>query len=586
MIELMQFSTFHFLRPWWLFLLLPIIGGIFVRFQTRSMNPSWDNLIAAHLLAALTIGSEGKRWFNPLNMGVFILLLSVVLMAGPTWHRQASPFVQDKAVLLIALDLSKSMNQTDVQPSRLERAKQKVADLLAMRGTARTGLVVYSGTAHQVIPLSNDPEIIRQFLSAVDSNMMPELGKSPEKVIPLVDQMLGDAQAPGTLLLIGDGVGPNSIEAFRQYFERAPYQLLVMGMGLTEIGAIADSLDANSELFGGAHLPLQERALRSLASQSDGHYQASSFDKSDVQRINRLVDRHLEVVDDANRPWVDAGYYLLYPIALLFLLWFRRGWTLNWCIALMFVHAISEPSITYANETGLTAQVDDVTTVALAVPDRSLFNRVKHRLVDLWLSRDQQGRYYFERGDYAKAAKRFESPEWQAMAFYYDENFAAAAELFRQMDGSIGRFNLANALAQGQHYVQAVKHYALLLEQQPNHSGALKNKKIVEQIIDDINKMSASQQAEPGTLSRELSDEPQRAEGAMQMDIYSDQIEQFTAEQILLDEQIHEMWMRQVQADPAQFLRAKFNLQHLSEKNSQKNDQTSLDVRNTSGSDE
>ena len=566
MIESMQLGAFHFLRPWWLLLLLPIIGACFYALQQRKAMPDWGNLIAAHLLAALTVGNNSQRWFNPLNLGLFILSLSVLLMAGPTWQRQASPFVQDNAVLVVALDLSKSMDQTDIQPSRIERAKQKVADLLELRGSARTGLVVYSGTAHQVIPLTNDPEIIRQYLSAVDSNMMPKSGKFPEHVIPLVDQMLREAAAPGTLLIIGDGVGPNTVQEFSQYFAQAPYQLLVMGMGLTEIGQSTESSGASNALFGGAHLPLQERALRRLASQSGGRYLASSFDKSDVRSINRLVDRHLELVDDSNRPWVDAGYYLLYPIAFFFLLWFRRGWTLNWCIALFFVHALSESSNTYANEIDAKAQIEEQQAVAPKTsspsPLDSLLNRVKHGFMDLWLSRDQQGRYYFEHGDYASAAQRFESPSWQAMAFYYAENFAAAAELFRQIDSPTGRFNLANALAQGQHYVNAVKIYSLVLEQQQDHSGALKNKKIVQRIIDDINRMSASQQAEPGKSSRDLGDAPQRAEGAAQLDISSDEVEQFTAEQILLDEQIQEMWMRQVQADPARFLSAKFNLQH------------------------
>ena len=564
MIDLVQISAFHFLRPGWLLLLVPIVFAAYFSFQHHQTTPDWGDLIAEHLRAALTVGGENRSWFNPLNMGLLILTLCVLLMAGPTWQRQASPFVQDNAVLVVALDLSKSMDQSDIQPTRLERAKQKVADLLDLRGGARTGLIAYSGTAHQVIPLSNDPEIIRQFLAAVDSNMMPKQGKFPEMTIPLADQMLDDAAAPGTLLVIGDGIGPSTLAAFESYFEKAPYQLVVMGMGLIEKGA--NNSDSNSEakdtLFGGAHLPLQRDALASMASQSGGYYLESTPDKNDVQKINRLIDRHLALVDDSARPWLDAGYFLLYPIAFLFLLWFRRGWTLNWCFALLFVQAVVESTPAYADD------LAPVTVVEAKQPDSSsssqspLLSRLKYGFMGLWLTRDQQGRYYFERGDYAIAAQRFQNLEWQAMSFYYAENFAAAVELFHQFDNPTGRFNLANALAQEQNYVAAVMIYSLILEEQPDHAGALKNKLLVQRIIDDINRMSASQQEEAGKKSRELGDGPQRADGALQQDIASDQVEQLTAEQILLDEQVHEMWMRQVQADPARFLSAKFNLQY------------------------
>jgi Ca-activated chloride channel family protein len=101
-----------------------------------------------------------------------------------------------------------------------------------------------------------------------------------------------------------------------------------------------------------------------------------------------------------------------------------------------------------------------------------------------------------------------------------------------------------------------------VLDEAPNQPGALNNRSFVQQIIDDINRMSASQQTEQGQASKQLGDAPQRADGADQDDIASEEIEQLSAEQLLADEQIHEMWMRQVQADPARFLRSKFQSQY------------------------
>ena len=69
-------------------------------------------------------------------------MIASLALAGPTWKREPTPFSEDQAPLVIALDVSSSMEMTDIQPSRLQRAQQKVRDLLALRSGARplTGL--------------------------------------------------------------------------------------------------------------------------------------------------------------------------------------------------------------------------------------------------------------------------------------------------------------------------------------------------------------------------------------------------------------------------------------------------------------
>ena len=66
-------------------------------------------------------------------------------------------------------------------------------------------------------------------------------------------------------------------------------------------------------------------------------------------------------------------------------------------------------------------------------------------LVDLWLSPDQQGRYHYEKGEYATAAKCFEDPLWKGIACYRSGDFKAAASLFEQVDTIEGYFNLGDA---------------------------------------------------------------------------------------------------------------------------------------------
>ncbi len=96
----------------------------------------------------LTIGETGWRKQLPLKLLMVIVTIAIIICAGPTWQREASPFGEDKASMLVVLDNSDSMLAKDLPPSRLERSKQKIRDLLMAYKGSNTGLVVYAGSAH------------------------------------------------------------------------------------------------------------------------------------------------------------------------------------------------------------------------------------------------------------------------------------------------------------------------------------------------------------------------------------------------------------------------------------------------------
>lgn len=531
-----QFTHFHFLRPWWLLALLPMFFTL--RYLWLANNPvgQWEKVIAQPLLKVMLVTQGRASWFNPVSLSLLLVFIGVIAVAGPTWKQQSSPFSEDIAALVIALDVSSSMEQEDVQPSRLQRAKQKIHDLLVLRAGGRVGLIVYAGSAHSVIPLTNDTDVINNFLSAITPEIMPRRGKFPEKALPIAQQMLADTPVPGTILMVGDGISARTQTDFSQYFSKQQHQLLVLGIGRDEM------VEGGEDSF----LPLETKALTKLANKNKGYYQPLSLNKYDVQQLNRRINSHIVIVEDGSRPWVDAGYYLIYPLALIMLLWFRRGWTLHWCIFLVFSSALISPSPVMASD--------------------SFF---ADRFMTLWLTPDQQGRYYLEKGDYKTAATKFENIAWRGIAYYRAENFKAAQEMFSRIETAEGYFNLANAQAHGRHYVLAVKTYNQLLKIKPEHKEARKNRDKIQSIIDEINLLSASQRAEDGDSSKELADdEPQTADGDERQDFIERQVEQLSAQQILMDEQMNELWMRQVQKDPSGFLSVKFQMQLQSQSNS------------------
>lgn len=315
---------FHFLRPYWLLAFI-IIVYIIRAFSLRDDSlAQWRSLMSAQVLSHLTVSGNNNNWLSPQKMSLILAIPLCIVLMGPTWQQQPSPFSENNAPLIIALDVSKTMEQGDVQPSRLLRAKQKIIELLELRGDSKTALIAFAGSAHVVMPITNDREMIRHFLDALDEKVMPVSGKLPETIIPLADNLLATSSVPGTVLLIGDGATSNTVNSFKKFFDKQGAQLLAWGIGKSaqsEEGSAALTTDI---------IPLQLEQLKALTNESNGRLILMSNDNSDVNRVNNYIKHNLVIVDDNSRPWHDSGYPMVFVVAGIFLFWFRKGWTLQW----------------------------------------------------------------------------------------------------------------------------------------------------------------------------------------------------------------------------------------------------------------
>ena len=175
------------------------------------------------------------------------------------------------------------------------------------------------------------------------------------------------------------------------------------------------------------------------------------------------------------------------------------------------------------------------------------------RFVDLWLTADQQGRYSFERGDYARAAERFHDPLWKVIACYHNEDWDCAFDQFARLDTSDATFNLGNAYANAESYELAVLAFDQVLERLPEWSEARENRDLVAALI-----LEQEEEEEEGEPSGEPSLDPDE----IRFDEKGEKGKLGEVEQTLFsDEQIAEMWLRGVQTSPADFLRMKFAFQ-------------------------
>ena len=129
-------AEFHFLRPEWLWA-LPMVVVMTVLLTRRKLAPgSWQSVVdpalAPHILSTGQIKNLNYRWWLALIGGS----LAVLALAGPSWNRVEQPVFRSEQAVVIALDLSRSMDAQDLTPSRLTRARLKILDILEARKNA------------------------------------------------------------------------------------------------------------------------------------------------------------------------------------------------------------------------------------------------------------------------------------------------------------------------------------------------------------------------------------------------------------------------------------------------------------------
>ena len=299
-------AEFHFLRPEMLLSLLPLLLVWWILWRGQDAYAQLKKVVDPHLLEHLIVGDTQSRQPRPVHLLSAVWLISALALAGPAWEREPAPFADDDTGLVVLLKVSGTMQATDVQPSRLARAKHKLRDLLQARKGLSTGLIVYSGSAHLVMPLTRDARIVSAMAEDLTPELMPADGDVLGEALQLADSLLQRAGVPGSVLVMADAVAPAQAENIAVATPSLPVQFLVITAPSTMVDA---GLERAASVLGAQVVRL-------------------SVDEADVQRVAQRAQSNFKAVAGvaSGDRWRDAGYLLLPLIALLALTWSRRGW--------------------------------------------------------------------------------------------------------------------------------------------------------------------------------------------------------------------------------------------------------------------
>ncbi len=456
----------HFIRPWWLLAIIPLILLCILLFRQVANNSNWqkivDPILLKHLLQQDTI-RQARRW--PVVALFLTGLLSILAIAGPAWERLPQPVFREDAALVLILDLSKSMDARDTSISRLERARFKTADILKQRSEGQTALIVYAADAFTVTPLTDDTNTIISQLPALTTGLMPAQGSNLPRALALATELLKQAgQSSGQVLLITDGVAlPAAVDAAKTLRDNG-YSLSIIGVGTTAGAPIPTNDGMLKDALGNIVIPrLHPQLLTTVALAGNGHYASMSIDDSDIQQLGINTFKggtSQQQQDQTTDVWREVGPWLLLPVVLLASFAFRRG-----ALLLMFIMVLPLPRPVHAFEWR-----------------------------DMWSTQNQQAQLLMQHQLPAQAAEKFADPDWKASAQYQAGDYQQALQHYQSQLGTEAKYNQGNSLARLGKFEQAIKAYDKVLETSPEHADAIYNRKLVKEQLKQQEQQQDQQQ--------------------------------------------------------------------------------------------
>jgi len=324
-------TAFHFLRPWAFWGLIPLVLLLYAIYKNKKQLQGWADICDANLLEQLRIQTGEKSQNTALLIFFILSLIIMASLAGPTWTRLPVPVMKQQQARVIVLDLSRAMLGKDIKPSRLDRAKFQVRDLLKAADLGQVGMVVFTKEAFLVSPLTDDAKTIASMLDELSPQMMPVGGTNITESLEKAQELIHQAGfAKGQVLLFTANKAPSNAINEAKSLKANGIQVDVIGMATRSGAPVASTSDFIQEHRTVVH-KLDETSLQALATAGGGSFipfnTASEKVEPLIQQKNQA--QYKKNKDNKLNTWRDEGRLLLLLALPFLLLLFRRGWLEN-----------------------------------------------------------------------------------------------------------------------------------------------------------------------------------------------------------------------------------------------------------------
>lgn len=299
----------HFLRPYWFFAIIPICYLCW-HLSRQNIVDNWQKICDSHLLKELLVQPR-----HQINIPILLLflgsLVTIVALAGPSWHQETQPIYRASQGTILVLNLTPSMTEKIGTSTKIDRARFKMLDYLANQKEGLSGLVVYTDEAHVISPLTEDNHTIANFVPSLDPSIMPTFNDDAAVGLKEAGKLFKQAGInSGNIVLITDKISnvDNAVEIAKSLASEG-YRVNILNM----------SDNAN-----------QDPQLKEVAEAGDGKVIPLAPNNKD---INQLVAQtkvktwsNIKRSDEQGRFWHDDGRWLVLLLLPLAVLSFRRGY--------------------------------------------------------------------------------------------------------------------------------------------------------------------------------------------------------------------------------------------------------------------
>jgi Ca-activated chloride channel family protein len=325
--------SIHFLRPQYLWLLLPLLLLVCGLVFQQTQSAKWQQICDAHLLKFLLLKQPGRAAYWPLVCLALAYILASLAMAGPAYKRLPMPMYQSKMASVVVLDLSPSMLAQDIKPSRAQRAVYKVQDLLAQLSEGQVGMIAFSAQPFVVSPLTQDSATIISMLPELKPEIMPVAGSNIGLALKKAAALMRQAgELRGRIILLSDSPAMDEDFAVVKQLARQGYVTNVLSIG-TQKGAPLITENGFAKDAKGNVLIEKSNAktLSALAKAGHGVFKQFSNDDRDIKALASVtLNQHFfnaqKAMQARSNRWQDEGHWLVLLLLPLMLLVFRRPW--------------------------------------------------------------------------------------------------------------------------------------------------------------------------------------------------------------------------------------------------------------------
>lgn len=241
----------------------------------------------------------------------------IIALAGPQWDYQVEEIKTSGLDIICAIDISRSMDATDMLPSRLARAKLQISSFIDELEGDRIGIIAFAGNATLEAPLTDDYEAVRMVISSLSSSMAVKLGTDIGSALDLAAKSFDASEGNSILILISDGenLGSEAIEKARKLSSMG-VSIHTMGVG-TESGTKISNPETGDEITS----YLDVKSLSRIASAGGGEFFNVTPGQSEIgELLSRLYGKERSRLDGRRVQSLKDQYQLFLMMSLIFIL--------------------------------------------------------------------------------------------------------------------------------------------------------------------------------------------------------------------------------------------------------------------------